>query len=262
VNKGEQNNQNSPPGEYVALIPAAGIGSRLPDRRLSKELLPIGQSGKPVISHMLSCLRLAGVSNLSIVLRQGKRDISDYLAGKEWEGFNIDCKTTRGTSGVPQTVAHGLRGNQNQPIVFGFPDILFKPENAFTTLLQRFEKTNADVVLGLFPTDTPWKMDLAKCDDSGRVLGIEIKPEQSELDLCWILAVWTPAFSQYLLDLVLDDATRITAMAASSDDNHLGQVFKLAIDDGLVIDSVSFSEGRSLDIGTPDDLEAARAWTN
>jgi len=263
MSHGKQNQGISGPAEYVALIPAAGLGTRLPERPLSKELLPFGQAGStgtPVIVHLLSCLQQAGISNVSIVLRQGKWDIPDYLAGKEWDALNIACKITRGTAGVPQTVAHGLRDLRSQTVVFGFPDILFKPQCAITALMQRSASTSADVVLGLFPTDTPQKMDMVRCDDSGKVLSIEIKPKKSELDLCWILAIWTPAFSKYLLDLVHNDGTRITALAGKNDDNHLGQVFKLAIGDGLVIDSVSFPKGRSLDIGTPDDLELARDW--
>lgn len=263
MSQGKENQGISRPAEYVALIPAAGFGTRLPEHPLSKELLPFGPSGPgetPVIGHLLNCLQQAGIANVSIVLRQGKWDILDYLAGKQWDALNIACKITRGTSGVPQTVAHGLRDLRSQPVVFGFPDILFRPKNAITALIQRFDETSADVVLGLFPTDTPHKMDMARCDDSGKVLGIEIKPKQTELEHCWILAVWTSAFSEYLVDLVYNNPTRITTLAENSDDNHLGQVFKLAIGDGLVIDSVSFPGGRSLDIGTPNDLELARDW--
>ncbi len=79
MNKGDQYLEKSPAAEYVALLPAAGVGSRLPGRLLSKELLPFGnnhQDGRPIISHVLSCIQQAGIDNVIIVLRHGKRDIA------------------------------------------------------------------------------------------------------------------------------------------------------------------------------------------
>ena len=251
--------------EYVALIPAAGIGSRLSHRLLSKELLPFGSANSansPVISHLLSCMQQAGITNVIIVLRQGKWDIPDYLAGNEWDQINFTYKVTRGTSGVPQTVALGLQDVQIRRVAFGFPDILFEPRDAFVKMIQRLDNNNADVVLGLFPTCSPKKMDMVKVDNGGRVVDIEIKPKHSKLDLTWILAVWNPTFSAYLRNLVYDNPARIAELARNHHDNHLGQVFQLAIADGLLIDSESFDDGRSLDIGTPDDLDLARTWSD
>ena len=253
----------SPAAEYVALLPAAGVGSRLPDRLLSKEMLPFGNAGatgSPVISHLLSCVRQSGIENVIVVLRYGKWDIPDYLAGSEWVDTRFSYKITHGTSGVPETVALGLQDAGSRRVVFGFPDILFEPRDAFVTLIRRLESTKADVVLGLFPTNNPTKMDMVEVHDDGRVISIEIKPETTTLDLTWILAVWKPSFSTYLCDLVHDNLTRIAELATSPHDSHLGHVFQLAMADGLLIDSKSFEHGRSLDIGTPDDLNLAKTW--
>jgi glucose-1-phosphate thymidylyltransferase len=249
--------------EYVALLPAAGIGSRLPDRSMSKELLRFGniqEDGSPVISHVLSCMRLAGIVDVTIVLREGKQDIQDYLTSGDWNDINFMFKITPGTSGVPETVALGLDGDQERSVVFGFPDILFKPRDAFVKLIHRLENSEADVVLGLFPTDRPHKMDMVETDNSGRVVDIQIKPNATTLDRTWILAAWRPSFSAYLYKLVRGSATRLADLAENCDGSHLGHVFQLAMADGFRIDSGSFDDGRVLDIGTPDDLRRARAW--
>lgn len=236
--------------EYVALIPAAGIGSRLPDRQTSKELLRFGggqEDGNPVISHVLSCMNLAGVNDVIVVLREGKQDIVEYLTSSEWNHLSFAFETTPGTSGVPETVALGLGDSEARSVVFGFPDILFRPRNAFVKLIEHLEDSAADVVLGLFPTDNPKKMDMVDTDDSGRIVEIQIKPDSTTLDLTWILAAWRPSFSAYI--------------AANHDGDHLGHVFQAAMADGMQIDTVSFHEGRSLDIGTPDDLVRAQSWS-
>ncbi len=255
--------EKSSDSEYVALLPAAGIGSRLPGRLLSKEMLPFGdtdQGGNPVISHVLSCMQQAGIDNVIVVLRHGKQDIYNYLMGSEWKHIRFTFKITPGTSGVPETVALGLEGVQARRVVFGFPDILFQPADAFVKLILRLDSSTADVVLGLFPTDSPSKMDMVDTDDDGLVVSIEIKPERTALARTWILAVWKPSFSAYLSNLVHNNPARIAELATNPGDSHLGQVFQLAMADGLLIESASFDHGRSLDIGTPNDLGLARSW--
>jgi glucose-1-phosphate thymidylyltransferase len=235
--------------EYVALLPAAGIGSRLPNRQGSKELLRFGggtEDGDPVISHVLGCMDLAGVNNVIVVLRDEKKDIFEYLTSSEWSHFKFAFEFTPGTSGVPETVALGLGGTQARSVIFGFPDILFEPRDAFVRLIERLENSGADVVLGLFPTANPAKMDMVATDESGRVTEIQIKPDATTLDLTWILAAWRPSFSAYI--------------AANHEGSHLGDIFQLAMADGMQIESEPFVEGRSLDIGTPDDLDRARTW--
>lgn len=248
---------------YVAVIPAAGAGTRLPDRELSKELLPFGppQAGsKPVISHLLRCLGRAAIDDLIIVVRDDKKDIMDYVAGPEWSNKRIRVMTTPGTSGVPETVALGLRDAGAHNIAFGFPDILFEPQRAFADLKSRLESSQADVVLGLFPTERSAKFDMVATDDDGRVTAIDIKPEKTKLALTWILAAWTPAFSEFLMRLVFAQPARLDALAGDAGGSHLGHAFQLAMRDGFTIESVRFDKGRLLDVGTPDDLARAAEW--
>jgi len=245
--------EESGPSGYVAVVPAAGAGTRLPDRELSKELMPYGRpesGGKPVISHLLRCLGQAEIDEMIIVMRDDKTDIADYLAGSEWNDTRFQLTMTPGTSGVPETVALGVRDAGARNVAFGFPDILFEPQDAFVSLMHKLENSEADVVLGLFPTDTPEKMDMVATDNRGHVTEIQIKSASTTLELTWILATWTPRFSAFLMD----------NYDGKLDGNHLGHAFQLAMADGFTIGTVSFADGRSLDIGTPDDLARAREW--
>ena len=248
---------------YVAVIPAAGAGTRLPDRELSKELLPFGprkDGSRPVISHLLRCLGQAAIDDLIIIVRDDKKDIMDYVAGPEWSDRRIRVITTPGTSGVPETVALGLRDAGAHNIAFGFPDILFEPQDAFADLKSRLTSSRADIVLGLFPTDKPAKFDMVATDGDGQVTSIEIKPDTTTLALTWIIAAWTPAFSEFLTRLVFEQPARLDALAGGSGGSHLGHAFQLAMSEGFTIDSVRFDDGRILDIGTPDDLARAADW--
>ena len=97
-------------------------------------------------------------------------------------------------------------------------------------------------------------------DESGRVTAIEIKPASTRLKFTWILAVWTPRFSSYLNETVKHSPQRLRMLAEVSNGGHLGHVFQLALSDGMVMESEIFAEGRTLDIGTPDDLVLAESW--
>jgi glucose-1-phosphate thymidylyltransferase len=139
-------------------------------------------------------------------------------------------------------------------VAVGFPDILFEPPDAFVHLINRQETTEADVVLGLFPTDRPDKMDMVRTTDEGRVTEIVIKPESSDLRYSWSITVWKPTFTSFMHDLL----QRVEAkLAAENGELHLGMVIQSALQAGLSVDSVKFPAGRCLDIGTPDDLQRA-----
>jgi glucose-1-phosphate thymidylyltransferase len=232
-------------------------------------MLPVhtqpGHSGtaakvEPVISYLVDSLRQAGVTEVRVVLREGKQDIADYLDGAGWNDMNFNYTITAGTSGVPASVALGLRDATGSNVAFGFPDILFEPVIAFSHLIERLQKNSSDVVLGLFPTENSTKMDMVQTGTDGSVTAIKIKPASSELEFAWVLAVWRPTFTRYLLDLLDEAPERIAAKALTDTDKHLGHIFQLAMEDGLAIEAEIFTHGRSLDIGTPDDLKLADDW--
>ena len=237
----------------VGLIPAAGIGSRLPDRTGSKEMIGVGPAGTPAIAHLLDAFATADIRDLYVVTRPQKRDIAAHLA-RVWPAERYQTVLTEGTSGVPETVALGLADCLDRDVAFGFPDILFAPDDAVARLVRTLRSGRADVVLGLFPTDTPQKMDMVDLDEGGRVVLIDIKPEATTLALTWILAVWRPSFSAHLL------ASVQSAVAAGKPLEHLGHALLSAMSAGLDVRGVPFPDGRSLDIGTPDDLVRARDW--
>lgn len=251
--------------EVIGLIPAGGQATRIAPLPCSKELFPVGfrpvEGGslrpKAVCHYLLEKMRLAGAGKAYIILRQGKWDIPAYLE----DGLMLDMALAylmmRLPFGAPYTLDQAYPFVREAMIVFGFPDILFQPQNAFVQLLDRQAETEADVVLGLFPAENPHLMDMVSFDDAGQVRQIVIKPPQTELRYTWIIAVWTPTFTQFMHDYLL------AAQAAKKEDKRqegapaelfVGHVIQAAIDTGLVVDSLLFSAGHCSDIGTPESL--------
>lgn len=257
--------------EVIGLIPAGGQASRIAPLPCSKELYPVGfrQTGKTgglrpkVVSHyLLEKMQLAGASKAYIILRKGKWDIPAYLGDGAELGMHLAYLMMRLPFGAPYTLDQAYPFVNNALVAFGFPDILFQPDDAFVQLLTRQAESEADLVLGLFPTGQPHKADMVDVDDTGRIRQIIIKPAQTDLRYSWIIAVWTPVFTRFMHEFLASAQNRTGPKQA--DDSQptqrelfVGDVIQAAIDNGLLVDTVIFRDGNFIDIGTPEELVEA-----
>lgn len=250
----------------VGLIPAAGIGSRLSLLPCSKEIFPLGFANrrgdgggkiKVVCQYLLDNMRQAGINKAFVILRPGKWDIPAYLGSGQSVGINLAYVIRKLPFGVPFTLDSAFPYVQNCNVVFGLPDIIIQPSNAFSLLLKRLETTAADLVLGIFPTQHPHKWDLVEFGRSGELERITPKPHDGKSGFTWCLAVWSPRFSLFLHRF----AAIISKYLMDHKKFHLrreiqiGAAFQRAIDKGLKVDFVHFDEGSCIDIGTPEDLQ-------
>lgn len=254
--------------EIVGLLPAAGQATRIAPLPCSKELYPIGfrtvEGGnglrpKVVCHYLLEKMRLAGITKAYIVLRKGKWDIPAYLGDGTMLDMHLAYLVMRLPFGAPYTLDQACPFAQDAVVAFGFPDIVFQPDDAFVRLLSHQATTHADVVLGLFPTDQSQRMDMVELDDDGRVRQIVIKPSQTNLRYTWIIAVWTPIFTRFMhryLAASQDADQRGGAIATAPEQREwfVGDVIQAAIDNDLRVEAVPFPGGTCLDIGTPDNL--------
>jgi glucose-1-phosphate thymidylyltransferase len=253
--------------EVIGLLPAGGQATRIAPLPCSKELYPIGfrpvgedcsLRPKVVCHYLLEKMRLADITKAYIVLREGKWDIPAYDDGAMLQ-MHLAYLTIRQSLGVPYTLDQAYPFVQDAVVAFGFPDILFQPDDAFTQLLARQAATKADVVLGLFPTDQPQKWDMADVDSEGQIHAIAIKPPQTHLRYAWSIAVWTPTFShfmhEYLVSMRKSDGQG--DLLLEQRELVVGDVLRAAIHEKLPVEGIIFPAGACLDIGTPEDLMQA-----
>jgi glucose-1-phosphate thymidylyltransferase len=245
--------------ELVGLIPAAGEATRISPLPCSKEIYPIGlrrvdgQLGdrpKVVCHYLLEKMRLAGITKAYIVLKKGKWDIPGYLCDGALVDMQLAYVLTGLSFGTPYTIDQAYSFVQHSTVAFGFPDIIFEPEDAFVRLLARQNCTNACVILGLFPADRAERVDMVDWDENGKVRQIISKPDRTRLSHSWCIAVWTPLFTQFLHDYIA--AHRGTAEAEP--EASVGIVIQAAIEAGLPIEATPVSEESYLDIGTAEGL--------
>lgn len=256
--------------ELIGLIPAAGTANRISPLPCSKEIFPLGYHTIPSLAgprpkvaaqYLLENLKLAGVQKTFIILRKGKWDIPDYFGGGKSLGLNLAYLMMDLPYGAPYTLDEAFFFISQATIVFGFPDILFRPQDAYLAMLDQLSADGSDIVLGLFPAHNPSKMDMVELNDAGNICDLDIKPSKSLLKYTWIIAVWTPVFTQFLHQYVKARKLEADNLSASIEpEAYVGEVIQAALDEGLHVDKVIFDDGDYLDIGTPEDLVRSDAF--
>jgi glucose-1-phosphate thymidylyltransferase len=256
--------------EVIGLLPAGGQATRISPLPCSKELYPIGfrylddGSLRPkVVSHyLLEKMRLAGIRKAYFVLRPNKWDIPAYFGDGTFLNMNLGYLIMGLPFGVPYTLDQAYSFVKDAVVAFGFPDILFQPEDTFKRLIQRLNSSNADVVVVLLPLEHSHKGGMVDLDAEGHVRQIVEKPAQSDSRYSWCTAVWAPAFTEfmhhYLAVITNDDPHYDSAHNPfQQSEIPLGNVIQAAIDKGLRVVAEIFDGDPYLDIGTPEDLGRA-----
>jgi glucose-1-phosphate thymidylyltransferase len=228
----------------VLLVPAAGYGRRL---GLDTHKATLEVDGEPAGGRLLRAAADAGIGERYLVVRPTDADLARRLGDPGARAIAIEP-----TASVPETVARGLASlADDTAIALGFPDVLYEPADALTTLVETFgARADLAVLLGLFPTDRPDKADMVECA-AGRVTRILVKPGACALGRTWLLALWRPPFSRFL-------AAHLAHRVPSPHELQLSDVLNAAIAAGLAVGGLDFPGGSHLDIGTPEDLERAR----
>ncbi len=250
--------------QIIGLLPAGGQAKRISPLPLSKELYPVGFQDfgekynlrpKVVCHYLLEKMQLAGIDKAYFILRPGKWDIPAYFGDGTMLSMNLGYLIMGLPYGVPFTLDQAYPFVRDAVVALGFPDILFEPKDAFVRVLARLEVSKADVVLGLFPTNQPQKAGMVDFDDTGRVRQIIEKPSQSDLRYMWGIAVWTPAFTQFLHDYLIP--LKRDENLSQLPELPIGDVIQAAINKGFNVEAEAFADGTYLDIGTPNDLVRA-----
>ena len=240
--------------DYVGVIPAAGLASRLGPLGYPKELLPITYVASdgghlrpmPVIEASFRQLREAGVGRALVITSDRKPELMQYLAHGGGIGLDLAFLQQARADGLASAVALALPWTRGANACLVLPDTIVRPETALYEVRALFESAGADLVLGVLPTDKPKELGPVRFDAEMRVIEVQDKPVETDLGNSWAIAAWGPGFAEFLADAVL----RNPAIA-------LGGVFQHAVDNGLDVRAVWFARGAFYDVGTPKGLAEA-----
>jgi glucose-1-phosphate thymidylyltransferase len=255
------------PSDFVAVLPAGGVGSRLAPFRYPKELLPIAyqESGsasnglrpRVIAEFAIEAFVQAGVRRCLVIIAPWKTDVMHYLGDGAAFGMEIAYVYQEIARGLPYALDLAYPWVAGHHVLFAMPDTLVQPSTCLATLRTFYRQTGADVALGVFPSAEAGRLGPVVLDGE-EVAAIYDKPADPPVQQVWGVAVWGPAFSE-LLHCELRGQQRHRAAPGQEADRAepvLGQFFELARRSGLKVKGKLFPEGRYADIGTPEGLKA------
>ncbi len=247
--------------KIVGIIPAAGKGTRLSPFPCPKELFPVGyqdylvqgviQKRPKVISqYLVENIIRAGAERLIFILGEDKHDIMRYYSDGSRFCVDIAYLFQEKLYGMPFALNLARRWVNNDLVLFGMPDTIIEPKDAFQQLLKKQKETSADLVLGLFTTDNPTKFGMVDIDDQGNISTIIDKPLTTSLQFMWGCACWSSKFTEFL-------DSYLQSHPYAGKEIVLGDIFSSAIDSGFMAKAVTFPDGQYIDIGTVNELDSA-----
>lgn len=241
-------------GELIGILPAAGKGSRLGGLPFSKELFPLPVDSKklrllPVCTFMIQSMHEGGAKKIIVTVSPTKVDIASYIGDGSILGIDAAFVMQRdGTKGMPYAIHAAAKFSGESTVLFGMPDTRILPANAFVQLLDEHRQRNADLTLGLFPTQLPGKYGMVKFEESGAIQDIIDKPQSTTLKYMWGIACWEPVFNKFL-------AACLDSNPYADREIVLGDIFKAALTT-LNVHAVTFEQGAYEDFGTVDEIAA------
>ncbi|MDC0834533.1 sugar phosphate nucleotidyltransferase [Geitlerinema sp. CS-897] len=243
--------------EFIGILPAAGLGSRLQPFRYAKELLPVffktddRENGKRVYpraaaEYSIQAMRHANIQFVLTVISDRKTEVIKYFSdGRDFD-INIAYLHQKEPYGLSDAINKGFQWYKNSYVFLALPDTIFYPFHAIRAIREEILASQADLVLGVFPTSKPEQLGPVRFDSSGKAIEVLDKPKVSSVFNTWGIAGWSPTFSKLL--------NQYMAISLEAQKQPIGNIFNLAITRGLNVRTVFFKDGEYIDLGTPEGL--------
>lgn len=205
---------------------------------------------KVVSQYLIERILQAGANRLAIIVSEGKSDIMKYYGDGSRFSTDICYLYQEEPVGMPEALMLAEKWIEDSTVIFGMPDTIIEPNNAFEQLLGYHLDSKADLTLGLFHTSLPAKFGMVAIDENNNVTYTIDKPVDTDLSLMWGCACWSPAFTRLITGHIENNRD-------NPKENVLGDVFNLALERKMIVKGLEIKGGKYIDIGTSDELDGA-----
>lgn len=245
-----------------AVVPVAGLGTRLRPltRALPKELLPVARA--PVIEHVVRELADAGIERVVLVTRRGKQAIVDHLDGLEDLSCDVMAVRQAEPRGLGDAIACARAALPDDvPFAVALGDTLVENgPQVMRRLIAAADDKKADVVIALEHVEGDEISRYGVAAPEGRVLsgngaiplrGLVEKPSPADAPSDLAIA------SRYVLPFSIFDALARVQPGVGGE-LQLTDALQLLIDEGARAVGVPLREGEARhDVGSMESYTAA-----
>jgi len=231
-----------------AALLAAGRGTRMGQltATIPKPLLPL--CGRPIIEHILTGMRQAGIHHAVIVTGY----LGDQIEARFGDGSELGLSIEYRRQDQPMGTAKALLLSRdclgNDPFMLSWGDIVVEPA-LYAELATQFEASPCDALLTVNPTDDPWQGAAVTVDEDWRVVSLIEKPPRGTAHTRWNNA-GIFVFSK----LIFEYAERLSPSRRG--EYELPQAISAMIADDRSVRAHPVT-GFWSDLGTPEDLATA-----
>ena len=232
----------------IAVIPAAGKGTRLGrvGAALPKALVPI--AGRPAIDHIFDMLRHVGVERVLMIVGYKKEQLISYID----DGSDFGLRVAHVTQPEAKGIAHALL--EAEPFVTDdflclLGDTLLFPQDSLKALAELHTSRHAAATLLVKKMDDVTSFGVVE-PDGEKVKGVVEKPKAGE-EKSKLAIVGCYAFSPKIFE-----AARKTAPNPATGEIELTDAVQHLIESGELVLHVRF-EGTYIDTGKMEQIHSA-----
>lgn len=231
-----------------AIVLAAGRGTRLGalTATRAKPMLEVG--GEPILHRILRGLAAAGITDALVVTGHGAEELERVTGDGSSLGLNVRYRRQPAAEGTARAVMLGRDFAEEDPFLVAWGDILVEAANYERVLAAA---ADAEGALAVNFVEDPSTGGAVYVDDAGFVTRLVEKPPRGTSTTSWNNAG--------LLALPAGIWPYIESLPVSTRGEYeLPQAVAAFLGDGGRLKAVPV-EGPWFDIGTPENLAAARA---
>jgi len=256
--------------ELTAVLPAAGMGTRLRPltEHIPKEMLPVGR--RPVIGHVLEEVQAAGIRRAVIVIAPGKEILRSYCG--DGGAFGVQCSyaVQETMHGVGDAVLCAVAAGAAAPLLVAFADCAILPMRGQAVvggsarLIEAFTASGADAAVlceQVAAEQTRHYGVLDPCAGSDlssgeafTVRGIVEKPEPDRAPSRWVVA------ARWVLGPAAVEAIAAQAPGSNGEVGVTEAISALIESGGRVVAVPLGAAERRLDVGNYRSFLAAQAY--
>lgn len=228
-----------------AVVLAAGEGIRLRPLTLTrpKHLIPVG--GKPLLEHLLTSLKTAGIDEALVVVHYMADKIQNSFGNGTYLGMNLEYVVQRQIGGTAE--ATGMAEDYvKEDFLLVYGD-LYITSNIIRHILRSYEKEKPISAMTVVPVKNPEQYGIVELDGS-HVTNIIEKPEPKEAPTNLANA------GIYILQPRIFEKIRQTSKSSRGEWEVTDSLHLLIQEDKKSILGVQVSSEEWLDVGRPWDL--------